>query len=78
MNCCEFVGERPHKDFRDFYGHADNFSYASLSETYGQVISEAMFENACWVAVAHVARHPPEPALARGLGDKSRMCSDRV
>jgi glycosyltransferase involved in cell wall biosynthesis len=47
---CDFVGERAHKDLRDFYGHADVFAYASLSETYGQVISEAL-----WCGVPVVA-----------------------
>jgi glycosyltransferase involved in cell wall biosynthesis len=48
---CDFVGERPHKDLRDFYGHADLFAYASLSETYGQVISEALWCGAPVVAI---------------------------
>lgn len=48
---CDFVGERPHKDLRDFYGHADLFAYASLSETYGQVISEALWCGAPVVAL---------------------------
>ncbi|MSP92035.1 MAG: glycosyltransferase [Myxococcales bacterium] len=47
----EFPGEKPHRDTRDFYGHADVFMYASLSETYGQVISEALW---CGVPVVAV------------------------
>lgn len=38
----DFPGERPHRELRHFYGHADLFGYASVSETYGQVISEAL------------------------------------
>jgi len=47
---CDFVGEKPHRDLRDWYGWADIFTYASLSETYGQVISEAL-----WCGVPVVA-----------------------
>ncbi len=46
----DFVGERPHRELRDYYGHADLFLYASMSETYGQVISEAL-----WCGVPVVA-----------------------
>jgi glycosyltransferase involved in cell wall biosynthesis len=47
---CDFPGEKPHKDLRDYYGHADLFAYASMTETYGQVISEAL-----WCGVPVVA-----------------------
>jgi 1,2-diacylglycerol 3-alpha-glucosyltransferase len=46
---CDFPGEKPHRDLRTWYGWADLFSYASMSETYGQVISEALW---CGVPVA--------------------------
>jgi glycosyltransferase involved in cell wall biosynthesis len=39
----DFPGEKPHKDTRDWYGHADVFTYASMSETYGQVVGEALW-----------------------------------
>ena len=48
---CHFAGEKAHKDLRDWYGHADVFAYASTSETYGQVISEALW---CGVPVVAV------------------------
>ena len=50
LHRCDFVGETPHRDLRDWYGHGDVFVYASLSETYGQVISEAL-----WCGVPVVA-----------------------
>lgn len=36
-----FPGEYPVNQMTEFYRHADLFVYASLSETYGQVVSEA-------------------------------------
>jgi glycosyltransferase involved in cell wall biosynthesis len=38
-----FPGEFPVTRIVDFYRHADLFVYASLSETYGQVVSEALY-----------------------------------
>ena len=38
-----FPGEFPVTQTVDFYRHADVFVYASLSETYGQVISESLW-----------------------------------
>lgn len=38
-----FPGEVAVTEVRNWYAHADVFVYASLSETYGQVISEAMW-----------------------------------
>ncbi len=38
-----FPGEFPVTDIAAFYQHADLFVYASLSETYGQVVSESMW-----------------------------------
>jgi 1,2-diacylglycerol 3-alpha-glucosyltransferase len=38
-----FPGEYPVTQMVDFYRHADVFVYPSLSETYGQVVSEAMW-----------------------------------
>jgi 1,2-diacylglycerol 3-alpha-glucosyltransferase len=40
---CFFVGEQSLGDMADWYAHADLFLYTSLSETYGQVISEALY-----------------------------------
>jgi 1,2-diacylglycerol 3-alpha-glucosyltransferase len=50
-NRCDFPGERPQRDLRHYYGHADVFAYASQTETYGQVISEALW---CGVPVVAV------------------------
>ncbi len=38
-----FPGEFPVSEVRNWYAHADLFLYGSLSETYGQVVSEAMY-----------------------------------
>lgn len=38
-----FEGEKPLADVQNYYRHADLFTYTSLSETYGQVISEALW-----------------------------------
>jgi len=38
-----FVGEQPLRQMPGWYRHADLFVYASLSETYGQVVSEALW-----------------------------------
>jgi 1,2-diacylglycerol 3-alpha-glucosyltransferase len=42
-HCTFFPGEHCLTDMPRFYRHADLFVYTSLSETYGQVISEAMW-----------------------------------
>lgn len=51
-----FLGERPLQQIPGFYRHADLFVYTSLSETYGQVVSEAL-----WCGL-------PVVALADGMG----------
>ena len=40
---CDFVGEHPHCDLPQWYAHGDLFCYPSLSETFGQVVSEALW-----------------------------------
>lgn len=47
-----FPGEEPLSRVPDYYRHADLFVYTSLSETYGQVISEAS-----WCGLATLALH---------------------
>src|SRR5262249_21296190 len=51
MDRVDFRGEKPQKELRDYYGHADLFMYASTTETYGQVIAEALW---CGVPVVAV------------------------
>jgi glycosyltransferase involved in cell wall biosynthesis len=51
-----FLGERPLHQMPGFYRHADLFVYTSLSETYGQVVSEAL-----WCGL-------PVVAFADGMG----------
>jgi 1,2-diacylglycerol 3-alpha-glucosyltransferase len=38
-----FPGEVRHEDLRDWYAHADVFVYTSLSETFGNVVNEALW-----------------------------------
>jgi 1,2-diacylglycerol 3-alpha-glucosyltransferase len=38
-----FLGEKTLHEVQSYYRHADLFTYTSLSETYGQVISEALW-----------------------------------
>ena len=40
---CFWPGEFSVSDVRTWYAHGDVFVYASMSETYGQVVSEAMY-----------------------------------
>lgn len=40
---CFWPGEFSVEDVRTWYAHGDVFVYASMSETYGQVVSEAMY-----------------------------------
>ena len=47
-----FPGEFPVTQIPTFYAHADLFVYTSLSETYGQVVSEAL-----WCGLPVVALH---------------------
>lgn len=59
-----FVGERPLRDVQNYYRHADLFVYTSLSETYGQVISEAL-----WCGL-------PVVALNDGMGVQQQVSHD--
>lgn len=38
-----FVGERPQRDLPEWYAYADLFVYTSMTETFGQVVSEALW-----------------------------------
>lgn len=59
-----FVGEFPLTDIARFYRHADLFVYASRSETYGQVVSEAL-----WCGL-------PVVAFADGMGVSDQVEHD--
>lgn len=60
-----FVGEVPVTAVPNWYRHADVFVYTSLSETYGQVVSEAM-----WCGLAAVA-------FADGMGVSQQIRDGR-
>ncbi len=47
-----FPGEQSLEDVTAWYQHADVFVYTSLSETYGQVVSEALYSGLPCVAFA--------------------------
>jgi glycosyltransferase involved in cell wall biosynthesis len=49
---CYFPGEQALGEVSAWYQHADLFVYASLSETYGQVVSEALWSGLPVVAFA--------------------------
>jgi glycosyltransferase involved in cell wall biosynthesis len=53
-NRVHFPGEYPLTEVAKFYRHADLFVYSSLSETYGQVVSEALWCGLPVVAFADV------------------------
>ncbi|MFO0676319.1 MAG: glycosyltransferase [Polyangiaceae bacterium] len=56
-----FTGEVPFTRMRDYYAHADIFVHASLSETYGNVLGEAL-----WCGT-------PTVAFADGMGVSSQV-----
>jgi 1,2-diacylglycerol 3-alpha-glucosyltransferase len=56
-----FPGEVPFSQMADFYAHADLFVHASLSETYGNVMGEAL-----WCGT-------PTVAFADGMGVSSQI-----
>jgi glycosyltransferase involved in cell wall biosynthesis len=39
----QFLGEQPHRELALWYKYADVIDYPSVSETFGQVISEALW-----------------------------------
>jgi glycosyltransferase involved in cell wall biosynthesis len=72
---CWFPGEFPVTDMPTFYRHADVFVYASLSETYGQVVSEALWCGLPVVAyadgmgVSHQVEHDITGMLVEQTGE---------
>lgn len=72
-----FPGEYPVTEVPAFYRHADLFVYTSLSETYGQVISEALWCGVPVVAlgdgmgVSHQVRDGVNGVLVHPSGDRA-------
>ncbi len=60
-----FVGEKTLNEVQAYYRHADLFVYTSLSETYGQVISEAL-----WCGL-------PVVAMNDGMGVQQQVSHDQ-
>jgi 1,2-diacylglycerol 3-alpha-glucosyltransferase len=77
-----FPGEFSVADVADFYRHADVFVYTSLSETYGQVVSEALACGLPTVAfademgVSHQLELSPAGTLIDPHGDPTRVNED--
>jgi 1,2-diacylglycerol 3-alpha-glucosyltransferase len=73
-----FTGELPVGEVNDYYRHADLFVYTSLSETYGQVVGEALWCGLPVVAfadgmgVSHQLEHSPAGRLIDPAGDVAR------
>jgi glycosyltransferase involved in cell wall biosynthesis len=73
-----FAGSVPQDQLPDFYRNADVFAYASLSETFGCVVSEALWSGLPVVAfddgmgVAHQVRHEVNGSLipTQGFADR--------
>ncbi len=40
---CDFVGEKPQRELPEWYARADVFPYPSMTETFGQVVSESLW-----------------------------------
>lgn len=60
-----FEGEKPLREVPNYYHHADLFVYTSLSETYGQVISESL-----WCGL-------PVLAMNDGMGVQQQIAHER-
>lgn len=60
-----FLGEKPLAEVPNLYHHADIFTYTSLSETYGQVVSEALWCGA------------PVVAMNDGMGVQQQISHER-
>ena len=76
-----FPGEVPFTAMPDFYAYADVFVHASLSETYGNVMGEALwcgtptvaFADGMGIQLANHRRFERRPALAGGASERRRV-----
>lgn len=70
-----FVGEQPQRELPVWYAYADAFAYMSMTETFGQVVSEALWMKTPVVGlddgmgVAHQVKHDHNGLLVSPTGD---------
>ncbi len=70
-----FVGEQPQRDLPVWYGYADAFVYMSMTETFGQVVSESLWMGtpvvglADGMGVSHQVKHEVNGLLVDPEGD---------
>ncbi len=73
---CAFVGEKPQRELPEWYARADVFVYPSMTETFGQVVSESLWMGTPVVGfddgmgVAHQVKHEQNGLLVEaGKGE---------
>lgn len=73
---CAFVGEKPQRELPEWYARADVFVYPSMTETFGQVVSESLWMGTPVVGfddgmgVAHQVKHEQNGLLVQaGKGE---------
>ena len=73
---CAFVGEKPQRELPEWYARADVFVYPSMTETFGQVVSESLWMGTPVVGfddgmgVAHQVKHEENGLLVQaGKGE---------
>ncbi len=78
----DFVGERPQRDLPEWYARADVFAYPSMTETFGQVVSESLWMGTPVVGfddgmgVSHQVKHERNGLLvAPGGGEIEAMAA---
>ncbi|MEY3014847.1 MAG: hypothetical protein RIT45_3582 [Pseudomonadota bacterium] len=78
----QFVGERPQRDLPEWYANADLFVYTSMTETFGQVVSESLWMGTPVVGfddgmgVAHQVKHEKNGLLVqKGPGENEAFAA---
>lgn len=73
---CAFVGEKPQRELPEWYARADLFVYPSMTETFGQVVSESLWMGTPVVGfddgmgVAHQVKQERNGLLVKPGGDE--------